>query len=80
MDGGEIRIGASARDGQLHVTVTDTGLGLGHGAARGNGIGIATTRERLQALYGERASLTLSPAPAPLHGTVARLTLPLETA
>jgi sensor histidine kinase YesM len=80
MDGGEIRIGASARDGQLHVTVTDTGLGLGHGAARGKGIGVATTRERLQALYGERASLTLSPAPAPLHGTVARLTLPLETA
>jgi sensor histidine kinase YesM len=81
MDGGEIRIDACARDGRLEITVTDTGLGLGHAHAgtRGHGIGVATTRERLQALYGGRASLTLSPAPAPLHGTVAHLTLPLET-
>jgi hypothetical protein len=80
MDGGEIRIGVSARDGRLEITVTDTGLGLGHAdaATRGHGVGVATTRERLQVLYGERASLTLSPATP--NGTVARLTLPLETA
>jgi hypothetical protein len=37
---------------------------------------VATSRERLEALYGERASMTLNPAPP--QGTLARLTLPLE--
>jgi hypothetical protein len=37
---------------------------------------VATSRERLDALYGERASMTLNPALP--QGTLARLTLPLE--
>jgi hypothetical protein len=83
LDGGAIRIEARTRDGQLEITVADSGRGLhvaadGHGQdhTRGHGVGIATTRERLQALYGERAALTL--APGSPHGTLACLTLPLE--
>lgn len=78
VEGGEVRVEASARDGRLEIVVRDTGLGLQNGSPKGNGIGIATTRERLRALYGELATLELVPA-AP-EGTLARLTLPLEGA
>jgi hypothetical protein len=76
--GGEILVTASAHEGVLEIFVADTGLGVdGDGAQdKGGGIGLATTRERLQALYGERAQLQLS-ANVP-RGTLARLTLPLE--
>jgi sensor histidine kinase YesM len=39
-------------------------------------VGLATTRERLQVLYGERAGVELLPDSP--QGTLARLTLPLE--
>ena len=79
LDGGAIRIEARSHGGQLEITVGDSGRGLqttADGGVRGHGIGVATTRERLQALYGGRAALSLAPA-AP-QGTLARLTLPLE--
>ena len=78
VEGGEVRVEASARDGRLEIVVRDTGLGLESGGQKGGGIGIATTRERLRALYGEHAALELVPA-AP-QGALARLTLPLEAA
>ncbi|MFK3740782.1 sensor histidine kinase [Massilia sp. TN1-12] len=79
VDGGEIVVEAAARDGMLEVCVRDTGIGIpGDAGGRGGGIGLATTRERLQALYGTRAALVL--APATPRGTLARLTIPLETA
>jgi len=79
--GGEVEIAAACHDGKLEVWVRDTGLGLdpgldGAGPAKGGGVGLSTTRERLRALYGDRAALTL--APAPPQGTLAVLTLPLE--
>jgi len=81
IDGGEITISAAIEGDSLVLDVRDTGLGLGPGlgqppARRGGGVGVATSRERLDALYGERASMTLNPAPP--QGTLARLTLPLE--
>jgi sensor histidine kinase YesM len=81
IDGGEITISAAIEGDSLVLDVRDTGLGLGPGlgqapARRGGGVGVATSRERLEALYGERASMTLNPAPP--QGTLARLTLPLE--
>jgi sensor histidine kinase YesM len=79
IDGGEVLIRAEAHGGLLALTVTDNGLGLreaGDGVSRAGGVGVATTRARLQALYGERASVLLTPAQP---GTIARLTLPLET-
>ena len=79
IEGGEILVEARARDGLLDIAVRDSGLGLNEDAApvrSGGGVGVATTRERLQALYGERASVLL--APAQPQGTIVRLTLPLE--
>jgi len=79
IEGGEILIEAAARDGLLDITVRDTGLGMEEGATSGHhggGVGVATTRERLYALYGERAAVLL--APSPPQGTLVRLTLPLE--
>jgi len=79
IDGGAITIEARAHGGALEILVSDSGLGLDDTrASQGGGVGIATTRERLRALYGERASLTLSPGHQ--HGAVARLVLPLEQA
>jgi sensor histidine kinase YesM len=82
IEGGNVLICAEARDGLLEITVRDSGLGLpaaGEGGKRAHrgGVGVATTRERLQVLYGERASVLL--APAQPEGTIVRLTLPLET-
>jgi len=78
IDGGEVTITAHARDGLLEVGIRDTGLGLGGSNAKGSGVGVATTRERLRVLYGERASILLVPGQP--HGTLVRLTLPMETA
>lgn len=81
VDGGEIVVSASSTTGAggalLRIAVHDTGLGLGQPhAPRGSGVGVATTRERLDALYGARAALDLTPAQP--HGTLAQLSLPLE--
>ena len=80
VSGGEILVTAAQREGVLEIWVADTGLGLpdGDAAPSGGGIGLSTTRERLRALYGERASLTL--APNVPQGTLARLSLPMENA
>jgi signal transduction histidine kinase len=80
IEGGTVTVEARAHDGVLEICVTDTGLGLDdtQPAAKGTGVGVTTTRERLQALHGARAALTLVPAQP--HGVLARLTLPLETA
>jgi sensor histidine kinase YesM len=79
VDGGMVAIEACARGALLEITVADTGLGLevdGAAARQGGGVGLATTRERLQVLYGARAGVELSAASP--HGALACLTLPLE--
>lgn len=79
VDGGDILLCASVDGEYLAIEVHDTGLGLGQvHAPRGGGVGVATSRERLDVLYGERAALTLNSAYP--QGTLARLTLPLEFA
>ncbi len=45
-------------DELLELTVTDNGVGFG-GATSGSGIGLANIRERLEAIFGQRASLQL---------------------
>lgn len=76
VQGGRIDIGAR-RDGQdVVLTVTDTGPGFGvTPGTQGAGVGLVNVRERLAALYGERASLTLIENVP--HGLVARVRLPL---
>ncbi len=78
--GGRIDVQASLEDGKLKLSVTDTGLGLEQAAHHpqhhrpGTHVGLANVRERLQALYGEQASFSLtSNTPG---GVIALLTIP----
>jgi LytS/YehU family sensor histidine kinase len=72
-DAGQLWI-TIARDGdQLVMTVTDDGIGVTPGEPP-TGHGIANTRERLSALYGREASLTVEPRSE--GGTVATLRIP----
>lgn len=73
-EGGSVLISAQAHGGRLRVTVSDTGRGFGETV--GAGVGLANIRERLTALYGETAKLTLeSNAPA---GVIATIEVPLD--
>ena len=56
-EGGTVTICAEETDGRIRVTVTDTGRGFGE--TPGEGVGLANIRERLAALYGGEARLTL---------------------
>jgi sensor histidine kinase YesM len=74
-EGGEIRVSAVGEKGKLKVTVADTGMGFSE--APGSGVGLANIRERLQALYDGRGSLTIEPnLPC---GTVASIEIPDPT-
>jgi len=73
-EGGAVLIAAQAQDGKLRLTVSDTGRGFGDTV--GAGVGLANIRERLLALYGEKAKLTLeSNSPT---GVIATIEAPLE--
>ena len=48
-------------DGYLTVAVRDTGVGIA--LTPGQGVGLSNVRERLAALYGGQASLTLTGEP-----------------
>jgi signal transduction histidine kinase len=75
LEGGRIEIRARREGTAVVLTVADTGLGPDvPPASPGTLVGIANTRERLRAMYGEQASLSLEPA-APC-GAVATITLP----
>ena len=59
-EGGTLRVAAEIVHGKLQVTVADTGLGFGKAATAGTGVGLANIRERLQLLYGRKATLTVA--------------------
>ena len=73
-EGGSLTLSASIAHGMLRVTVADTGLGFGAGSAPGTGVGLANVRERLAALYGGTAKLTVD-ANTP-SGTIATIEVP----
>jgi hypothetical protein len=73
-EGGHLRVSARIEHGKLVVEVADTGLGFGRAATSGTGVGLANTRERLQLLYGNKASLTVA-ANEPC-GTLIRISVP----
>ena len=75
--GGRIDMRA-ARDGDMLVlTVRDTGAGLSTPSVEGTKFGLVQVRERLAALYGERASLTLGNGHDAEGGTLATIRLPI---
>jgi hypothetical protein len=76
-EGGRLRVAAEIVHGKLQMTVADTGLGFGKAATAGTGVGLANIRERLQLLYGSRATLTVAENPG--GGTVVRITVPYKT-
>ena len=76
-EGGHLRVAAEIVHGKLQMTVSDTGLGFGKAATAGTGVGLANIRERLQMLYGARASLTV--AENQPSGTVVTVTVPYKT-
>lgn len=76
-EGGHLLVKAEIVHGKLQVTVADTGLGFGKAATAGTGVGLANIRERLQLLYGAKASLTV--AENQPGGTRVTVTVPYKT-
>ena len=73
-EGGTLSVKAEIVHGKLRVTVADTGLGFGKAATAGTGVGLANIRERLQLLYGNRATLVVTEnSPT---GTVVSISVP----
>ena len=75
-EGGTLAVRAEILHGKLAVTVADTGLGFGRAATAGTGIGLTNIRERLQLLYGGKASMTI--AENTPSGTLVTLTVPYQ--
>lgn len=74
-DGGTVRIAARRWGDRLEILVHDDGAGLQESAAA-PGIGLGTTRARLHALFGDRASVELAADPS--GGTTATIVLPFR--
>jgi LytS/YehU family sensor histidine kinase len=77
--GGRITIAAARNGDRLAVTVTDNGRGVAEPSpSPGQGVGLANVRERLAALYGDRARFDLdSGSPS---GARATIEIPFEPA
>lgn len=76
-EGGSIDIRAVSQDEILTLSITDTGVGIDANRQAGsNGVGVANVQGRLQALYGDDASLTLSENEP--RGLVATIRLPVS--
>lgn len=76
-EGGSLKVKAEIVHGKLAVSVADTGLGFGKAATAGTGVGLANIRERLQLLYGGKATLTV--AENTPSGTVVTVTVPYKS-
>ena len=79
-EGGKLTLKAEIVHGKLAVSVADSGLGFGRAASSGKtagtGVGLANIRERLQLLYGNRATLTITENPG--GGTRVVLAVPYK--
>jgi sensor histidine kinase YesM len=75
-DGGRIEVRAERFGDQVRVIVADNGVGLVSSAEKevGSGLGLANVSERLKAIYGDRATVSLKENTP--HGCVATLTFP----
>jgi LytS/YehU family sensor histidine kinase len=71
---GRVTVAARAEDGTLVLEVSDDGAGWLEEAREG--VGLRNVRERLAALYGDGASLSIEPHVP--RGSIIRVRLPLE--
>ena len=71
---GTVDVRAECFNGRLTLVVRDDGAGVPPGGPRREGVGLASTRARLQQLYGDAASLTVAPAPG--GGTICTVRMP----
>ncbi|HEU5296819.1 MAG TPA: sensor histidine kinase [Burkholderiaceae bacterium] len=76
-EGGSLSVRAEVQHGKLAVTVADSGVGFGRAATAGTGVGLANIRERLQLLYGNKATLTVKENPG--GGTAVTVTVPYKS-
>ena len=75
VEGGSIRVSASREREALVLKVADSGQGLA--ATDGHGLGLANIRRRLAMLYGDAAILSLARLAS--RGTVATVSIPMES-
>ena len=73
---GRIEVHARCERDWLMLEIRDNGAGLVEGRPTREGIGLATTKARLERLYGERHQLTLENLPE--GGCVARIRIPYQ--
>jgi sensor histidine kinase YesM len=75
--GGRIEVSATTSGDRVVITVSDTGVGLNgeDGREVGGGLGLSNIAQRLQAIYGDAASVKLTQNTP--RGCIATLTLPL---
>jgi signal transduction histidine kinase len=76
-EGGRLSVRAEVQHGKLAVTVADSGVGFGKAATAGTGVGLANVRERLQLLYGNKASLSVRENGG--GGTAVTITVPYKS-
>jgi signal transduction histidine kinase len=76
MDGGRLRVAASAEGGRLVLTVEDNGLGFGAASTGGTGVGLLHVKERLAAVYGDAAAAEIGETAG--GGVRIALRLPLQ--
>jgi two-component sensor histidine kinase len=72
IEGGRVRVVARAQGDLTEILIEDDGLGFG-ATTRGSGVGLSNLRERLAALFGGAARMTIEDAQP---GTRVRLRLP----
>lgn len=61
IEGGDIDVIVAAEADVLSISVTDNGIGLEGSERSGNGVSLVNLRERMDALYGDRARLSVRP-------------------
>lgn len=75
IEGGQVEILVKQQQDEVQLTVRDTGTGIASNKPS-NGTGLSNVRERLRALYQNRATLTLTDNKP--HGVTVEIQIPLD--
>jgi signal transduction histidine kinase len=75
--GGTLNLTAQALDDAIEIAVRDDGVGLAAMSSGEGGVGLSNIRERLAAIYGESATLTIQESTP--HGVLATIRIPYSS-